>query len=192
MSLDTGALTRVSVLFALKKVLTAPVAPIMTKLFDAAGPPSSVGALADALGITLEPSVLLAGALGRFSVPRVGAGATVTSLSATYIWDMHHEQRVSSVEDLRRRAVSEWSAGFGDAIAEIEAALRERFGASRASRAVENGRAPRLGGWWLKAQLCARPTGGKWGKSEDGPGPPGGTPVIGSEDFVELLEIRPI
>jgi hypothetical protein len=130
-TLESGALTRVSLHFALKQVATAPIAPMLAKLFDASGPPQTVTALEEALGIALDGSIFPAAGMGVFSVPRVGAGASVTSLSAKYYWDIFHEQPIHSLEELRGRPVYEWTAGFGDAISQVEAALRECFGAPR-------------------------------------------------------------
>jgi hypothetical protein len=95
-----------------------------------------VGALVEALGIQLEPAVLPAAGRGMLALPHLGAGSTVESLVVSYEWGIHHEEPIATLAALRACRLWDWTAGFGAAIADVEAALTKRF---REPRAIEGG-----------------------------------------------------
>src|SRR5262245_49138973 len=103
----------------------AAAARIVDALLDPAL--STVGGLVSALGIEL--AAVGEGSLGRLSLH--ARGPTVTSVSIGYLFDIHHERPVATVEELRARKLHEWTVTFARWSPEIDAALHRRFGASR-------------------------------------------------------------
>jgi hypothetical protein len=85
-------------------------------------PPERVGDLAAALGIGVAE--VLAG--------HSDMGFVVNDrFSATYEWDMYHENPVRSADDLARRTLREYTVFYADGRSACEAALRAVHGAPR-------------------------------------------------------------
>jgi hypothetical protein len=86
-------------------------------------PPETVGALALALGLTVEQLV----PHGMYSMGSIlGPG-----VSAEYEWDMHHEAPVETLGALARRRLTSFRVTLAG---DVEPALRDRFGPPRDGR----------------------------------------------------------
>jgi hypothetical protein len=84
-------------------------------------PPERVGEITAALGLTVTDV---------FGDGTSDPGFVVNDrFSATYAWDMHHEQPVRSAEDLQWRQLHDYCVFYAGGQAECEAALRAQHGA---------------------------------------------------------------
>src|SRR3954468_5776440 len=96
-------------------------------------PPETVGDLAKALGLRIEALV----PHGMFSMGSIlGPG-----VSAEYEWDMYHEAPVEKLGALAARRLSSYRISGPDA--ELEAALRARYGEAAAGAPADTRDVPR-------------------------------------------------
>jgi hypothetical protein len=93
------------------------------------GPPSTVSALERALGVAVDAAALGASTMGKLTI--APQGSIVMNVSARYAWSPYSEAPVTKIDDLRGRAVSEWTATFSEGFGTLASALRDRFGAPR-------------------------------------------------------------
>lgn len=103
-----------------------PLDRIVRVLFDEAGPPPTVGALEQALGLTLLDAHATANAGGRL-VLSGDLGPDVTDVSATYVV----RRPITTLGELRARPLERWSIALRAGWIPVELRLRERFGSPR-------------------------------------------------------------
>lgn len=115
----------------------APAAPatneailaIAKRLLGSKDPPSHVGALEEALGITLDASIFPASGMGRLGF--APHGSVVMNLAARYIWSPYHENPLAKVEDVRPRPLEHWVATFSEGFDALANVLEEELGEPR-------------------------------------------------------------
>jgi hypothetical protein len=92
--------------------------------------PKTVGALETALGIGFVEADVTGPLLGTFTSQRALDG-DIPWLSLRFGWDMYHERPPTTLEELRRRSLLEFTVQAARGRSAIEQALRERFGPAR-------------------------------------------------------------
>jgi len=105
------------------------VTQILESLFGSEKPPRTMGALEAALGLRFGEADLERNTMGHFS-SRTPAG-DVVGLTASYAWDVYHEEPATTLERLRSRRVLDFTVQLARGRGAIEAALRHRFGPPR-------------------------------------------------------------
>jgi hypothetical protein len=108
-------------------------------LFSSPEPPTTFGELERALEIRFDDDD--AGrkiTLGHFRAPPYAGGhdekplsAQVDSVSAKCRWDMHHEDSITCMDELRWRSLQKFSVDFLSGWTACESLLRSRYGAPR-------------------------------------------------------------
>lgn len=96
-------------------------------------PPSRVGDLEAALRIHLPEPLPKRASTGSLLLPLPGEANPLSDeiarLSATYVWDLYHQDAITDVAALRARALVDYSVHFARGRAPCEAALRATYGA---------------------------------------------------------------
>lgn len=84
-----------------------------------------------ALGVAFDEPSLERGRMGRFTLQTSNGtpiAGDVVGLRAAYAWDMHHENPVASLDDLRERRVHELCADLAAGCEQLAIVLGVRFG----------------------------------------------------------------